>query len=68
MEMKLAIEIWQILNAEKTGYDYIVDLSWKDGDLELGNAKHEALRSYLETLGWIVPGDILKTQLILSRY
>jgi len=68
MEAKLEIEVWQINNAAKTGFEYIVDLSFKAGDLELTNAKHEALRSFLETLGWIIPADILKTQLILTRY
>jgi len=68
MELKLEIEVWQIHNEARTGFDYVVDLSFKDGDMDISNAKHEALRSYLETLGWIVPADILKTQLILHRY
>jgi len=68
MEQKLEIEIIRIWNATKTGYDHIVDISFKDGDTEFANARHEALRSFLATKGWVFTSDVDKYALILLRY
>jgi len=68
MELEIELEIWKVLNADKTGYEYLVDLSFKNGPLQDSNSIHEALRAYLIGMDWILPQDILKTNIILSRY
>jgi len=68
MELKIELEIWEVKNATKNGYEYLVDLSFKDAGIQHANAVHEALRSYLINMDWILPEDILKTSIILSRY
>lgn len=67
-DMKLYLEVWPLLNLEGTGIEYIVEASFKTksrttASLELGN-----LADFLQTNGWFLPEDVLKTRLIMERY
>jgi len=66
--IKTYIEIWPILNAAGTGTDYIVEISFKTTSRTTAAQKHDDLIAYLQTQGWFLAQDSLKTQLIMDRY
>lgn len=65
---KIDIEVWAIKNEAGTGFDYIVEASFKEADGAAAAAKKAALDADLAQAGWLLPVDQLKTQLILQRY
>jgi hypothetical protein len=66
--LQLYIEVWPILNAAGTGTEYIVEASFKTTSETTASTKHDALITYLQTQGWFLAQDSLKTQLIMDRY
>ncbi|EFM09658.1 conserved hypothetical protein [Paenibacillus curdlanolyticus YK9] len=66
--MQLYIEVWPILNAAGTGTEYIVEASFKTTSATTASAKHDELITYLQSKGWFLAQDSLKTQLIMDRY
>lgn len=66
--LKIYVEVWEILKESGSGYDYVVEASFKT-DLY---ADAQSLKAQLETdltsQGWFVAIDELKTQMILDRY
>ncbi|MCZ8521630.1 MULTISPECIES: hypothetical protein [Paenibacillus] len=66
--LKTYIEVWPVKNAAGTGMEYIVEISFKTKDRAAASAKSAALQTYLQSKGWFLPQDSLKTQVILDRY
>jgi hypothetical protein len=66
--LQLYIEVWPIKDATGTGIEYIVEASFKTDDRATAAAKHDALISFLQSRGWFLPEDSLKTSLIMQRY
>ncbi|WP_128895680.1 hypothetical protein [Longirhabdus pacifica] len=65
---KIYIEVWEILNENGTGYDYIVEASFKMDDGTQAEAEKKKLEQEMADAGWFLPVDQLKTSLILERY
>lgn len=65
---KLYIEVWEIKKASGSGYDYIVEASFKEDDYSVASSKRDQLKNVLVSKGWFLPQDGLKTSLILDRY
>lgn len=66
--MQLYIEIWPILNSTGTGIEYIVEASFKTTSRMTASVEQTDLAAYLESQGWLLAEDSLKTQLIMERY
>ncbi|OXM85366.1 hypothetical protein CF651_16895 [Paenibacillus rigui] len=66
--MKTYIEIWPIQDAAGTGTEYVVEISFKTTSAATASQKHDELIAYLQSKGWFLPQDSLKTQLIMDRY
>ncbi|KAH7133966.1 hypothetical protein EDB81DRAFT_886776 [Dactylonectria macrodidyma] len=66
--MRLYIEVWPILDCAGTGFDYLVEASFKTEKSTTASTKHDSFISYLQGKGWFLPEDSLKTQLIMERY
>lgn len=65
---QLFIEVWPILNAAGTGTEYIVEASLKTTTAASASSKKASLQSLLQSKGWFLAQDSLKTQLIMDRY
>ncbi|MDQ0878368.1 hypothetical protein QFZ77_007027 [Paenibacillus sp. V4I3] len=65
---QLYIEVWPILNAAGTGTEYIVEASFKTNSESTASTKHNELITNLQSKGWFLAQDSLKTQLIMDRY
>lgn len=62
------IEVYEILQADGSGYDYIAEASFKtDSRTDAASLKTQ-LQNELTQQGWFLAGDELKTQMILDRY
>ncbi|BFH17299.1 hypothetical protein J6TS7_51810 [Paenibacillus dendritiformis] len=57
---KIDIEVWEIKNEAGTGFDYIVEASFKEADGAAAAAKKAALEADLAQAGWLLPVDQLK--------
>ncbi|SEF72939.1 hypothetical protein [Paenibacillus sp. UNC499MF] len=66
--LKLYIEVWPIRNSAGTGTEYIVEASFKTTSESTAAAKHDELIALLQSKGWFLAQDSLKTQLIMDRY
>jgi hypothetical protein len=66
--MRLYIEVWPIKDAAGTGTEYIVEASFKTESRTTASAKHDELMAFLQTKGWFLAQDSLKTSLIMERY
>ncbi|WP_248930278.1 hypothetical protein [Paenibacillus hamazuiensis] len=66
--LKTYIEVWPIKDAAGTGTEYVVEISFKTADRAVASQKHDELIAYLQSKGWFLPQDSLKTQLIMDRY
>lgn len=62
------IEVWPILNASGTGTESVVEISFKTDSYSEAASQRAELMDELESEGWLVPADSLKTNLILDRY
>jgi hypothetical protein len=65
---QLYIEVWPIKNAAGTGTEYIVEASFKTTSRTTASSKHDSLMAFLQSKGWFLAQDSLKTQLIMDRY
>ncbi|KAK3389665.1 hypothetical protein B0H63DRAFT_464138 [Podospora didyma] len=65
---ELYIEVWPITDAAGTGIEYIVEASFKTTSRTTASSKHDSLIAFLQTKGWFLAQDSLKTQLIMDRY
>lgn len=66
--LKLYIEVWPIRNSAGTGTEYIVEASFKTTSESTAASKHDELIALLQSKGWFLAQDSLKTQLIMDRY
>ncbi|KAK3316830.1 hypothetical protein B0H66DRAFT_535067 [Apodospora peruviana] len=66
--VKIYIEVWPIRDAVGTGIEYIVEASFKTGSETTASTKHDDLVTFLQSKGWFLAQDSLKTQLIMDRY
>jgi hypothetical protein len=66
--LKLDFEVWDILMADGKGTEPIVELSFKEDDEAKAESGHTKLENFLKAKGWLLKGDVLKTELILQRY
>ncbi|AJY77668.1 hypothetical protein VN24_11530 [Paenibacillus beijingensis] len=62
------IEVWKIINESGSGYDYVVEASFKTSSRTDASAGIAQLETALTQQGWFLPTDELKTQMILDRY
>lgn len=67
-DLELDIEVWTILNAAKTGTEDIVEASFKADTLSEATSARTDLMNILNSKGWLVQSDVLKTSLIMERY
>jgi hypothetical protein len=65
---ELDIEVWPIRSASGTGTEYLVEASFKTTSRATASADHDALQAYLQSKGWFLAQDSLKTQQIMDRY
>ncbi|WP_339275663.1 CYTH domain-containing protein [Paenibacillus sp. FSL W8-0426] len=65
---EMTLEVWPILNEAGTGIENIVEVSFKTDDASTVSGLRAQLMQLLENENWLLPGDGLKTQLILERY
>ena len=66
--LQLFIEVWPILNAAGTGTEDLVEASFKTTSSSTASTKKAALQTLLQSKGWFLAQDSLKTQLIMDRY
>lgn len=65
---KLNLEIWTIINEDKTGFEYVVEASIKTTNKDDATLLHQQLNQFLNKKGWLLEQDKMKTQIILERY
>jgi hypothetical protein len=65
---KIYIEVWEIIETDGTGYDRIVEASFKNADYNQSASLKAQLQADLTAQGWFSATDELKTQMILDRY
>lgn len=65
---KTYIEIWKIINEAGTGYEHMVEISFKADDYEIASSLRTDLETFLKERNLLEEKDILKTSLILNRY
>lgn len=65
---KLYIEVWPIRDSSGSAIDYIVEASFKTDSNSVASTEQGSLRAHLQTQGWLIAEDALKTQIILERY
>lgn len=64
---KLSFEVWLIRGKDGTGYEPVVELSFK-ADMHEASGLREKLIAFVRDQGWLLENDILKTKTILERY
>ncbi|CAM3091177.1 fibronectin type III domain-containing protein [Paenibacillus lupini] len=67
-DFDLDIEVWIVLNEAKTGYEYWVEASFKADTYSEANSTRTALINELNSKGWLIPQDLLRTSQIIERY
>nr|WP_280755650.1 hypothetical protein [Paenibacillus sp. LBL] len=65
---KMSLEVWPIRNAEGTGTENLIEISFKTADASVASQLRTELMDTLVSNDWLLPIDGLKTQLILERY
>ncbi len=66
--LEIYVEVWQMLNENGTGFDYVVEASFKTPSYATAAAKKTQLEQEMSSEGWFLAQDQLKTQMILERY
>jgi hypothetical protein len=66
--LKLDLEVWEVRMAGGKGTEPIVELSFKADDEAKAESGRTTLERFLKAKGWLLQGDVLKTELILQRY
>ncbi|KAJ5111195.1 hypothetical protein N7532_001730 [Penicillium argentinense] len=67
-KMKLYIEVWPLVNLSGTENEYVVEASFKTESFTEALIEQSNLATFLQSKGWFLPQDSLKTQLIMERY
>ncbi|GLX68673.1 fibronectin type III domain-containing protein [Paenibacillus glycanilyticus] len=67
-DLDLDIEVWTVINAAKTGNEYWVEASFKTDSYSEANSTRTALINELNSKGWLIPQDLLRTSQIIERY
>ncbi|WDZ55314.1 hypothetical protein [Paenibacillus polymyxa] len=62
------VEVWPIRSANGSGTDTIIEISFKTSDYNTAASNRSKLINLLQSKGWLVPADSLKTNLVLERY
>jgi hypothetical protein len=65
--MKLYLEVWPLPDLTGTGYEYVVEASFKTESITEALVEQRNLAAFLQNKGWLLPRDSLKTQLIMER-
>jgi hypothetical protein len=66
--MPLYFEVWPLLNFAGTGVEYLVEASFKTGSHKTASIEQSNLATFLQSKGWFLEQDSVKTQLIMERY
>ncbi|KAJ5617883.1 hypothetical protein N7537_002997 [Penicillium hordei] len=66
--MELYLEVWPLLNFPGTEIEHIVEASFKTKSRTTASVEQNSLANYLQSRGWLLAQDSLKTQLIMERY
>ncbi|CAK38723.1 hypothetical protein CBS115989_1678 [Aspergillus niger] len=64
----LYVEIWPLINSQRTGIEYIVEASFKTENIMTASDERSNLITDLQSKGWLLLKELLKTQLIMERY
>lgn len=67
-DLDLDIEVWTVINEAKTGNEYWVEASFKTDSYSEANSTRTALINELNSNGWLIPQDLLRTSQIIERY
>jgi hypothetical protein len=67
-DLKLDLEVWEVRMAGGQGTEPVVELSFKEEDGARAEERRTELERFLKVRGWLLNGDVLKTELILQRY
>lgn len=67
-DMPLNLEVWPLLNSDRTGIEYIIEASFKTDSRTTASVEGGNLVAYLQSKNWFLAQDSLKTQLIMERY
>jgi hypothetical protein len=65
---ELSFEVWLVRSAKGSGYEPVVELSFKADTQPSANDFREKLLSFTYDEGWLLEREVLKTTLILQRY
>jgi hypothetical protein len=63
---KLYVEVWPIKSGSST--QYIVEASFKTADRNTASTQKANLQAFIQSKGWFLAQDSLKTSLIMSNY
>ncbi|KAL2813952.1 hypothetical protein BDW59DRAFT_178111 [Aspergillus cavernicola] len=66
--MRLYLEVWPLSNLAGTGIEYLIEASFKTKSRTTASVEQSDLAAYLQSKGWFLAQDSLKTQLIMERY
>ncbi|KAJ6013153.1 hypothetical protein N7522_003508 [Penicillium canescens] len=67
-DLPLNLEVWPLLNSDRTGIEYIIEASFKTDSRTTASVEGGNLVAYLQNKNWFLAQDSLKTQLIMERY
>ncbi|WP_435166722.1 fibronectin type III domain-containing protein [Paenibacillus glycanilyticus] len=67
-DLDLDIEVWTVMNEAKTGNEYWVEASFKTDSYSEASSTRTALINELNSKGWLIPQDLLRTSQIIERY
>jgi hypothetical protein len=62
------IEVWPLRGKPGEADERLVEISFKEEDVDTARADREKLKDFLAEQGWLLPHDALKTAMILARY
>ncbi|KAI6774843.1 hypothetical protein HG530_001601 [Fusarium avenaceum] len=65
---RIYLEVWTLRNAQGTGFEDLVEASFKTETRMDASQKQASLISHLQREGWFLAQDSLRTQLIMERY
>ncbi|KAJ5308967.1 hypothetical protein PENANT_c020G02756 [Penicillium antarcticum] len=66
--IQLYIEVWPLMNLAGTGSEYVVEASFKTKSRTTALIEQRNLVNFLQSNGWFLAQDSLKTQFIMERY
>lgn len=66
--LPLNIEVWHLIDEAGTGIEYVVEASFKTTGFGTASGTRQLLIDTITSSGWLLPQDVLKTQMILDRY